>query len=70
MRSVILLSVLHLVTAFDMNSEINGLSPIAWIFIGIAIVLVPIGLIIFGCFLERRFGIPKKERKMANQRKE
>lgn len=36
------------------------LTVASWVFIGIGLILGPVGVIILGLYLERKFGIPKK----------
>lgn len=40
------------------GKEDHSLSVTAWVFIGVGIVLVPIGIILLAVYLERKFGIP------------
>jgi hypothetical protein len=60
MKVLLLIFAQQVLANEGLGQTYNGLSMIAWIFIGVALIFVPLALICFGCYLERAYGRPER----------
>jgi hypothetical protein len=44
--------------------EDQGMTPFTWVCVGVGLIVVPSLLIMLGCMLERKFGVPEKATKI------